>query len=296
MASSFGVRRPIIDRDEFWSVADRLAAEGKEITALSMLSALGGGSFTTIYRYLGDWLASQPKATADNKGEIPDVVQNAFASAWRVAALEAAREIAAAKDKAAAEVQAAQKQFQEAIQAIERLESDAETDTARIADLEKKVQDLEAALQKMGNENAALGATAEQLRHQVKSQDIELARVHKESESSRHEHQQEIERLNNKQAAAQDKANSEIQSLRERLSDNQKQLEQVNRKLQEVETQISGAEARATKAEEKAAQSDKDRELAITEAATLKGQATTLKSQNDELLSRLTDRDKKEKR
>ena len=184
MASSFRTRRAIVDRDEFFEVADRLTSEGKEIAALSMLNALGGGSFTTIYRYLSDWLASQPKASADNKGAIPDAVQNAFASAWRVAALEAAREIAAAKEKAAEEVHSAQKQFQEALQAIERLESETEADASRIAALEKKVQELEAALQKSGNENAALNATAEQLRQQVKSQETELARVHKKTRAA----------------------------------------------------------------------------------------------------------------
>ncbi len=133
MASSFRTRRATVDRSEFFETADRLAAEGKEVTALSMLNALGGGSFTTIYRHLSEWQDSQPKTSGDGKGDIPDVVQNAFASTWRVAALEAAREIAAAKDKAAEEVQAALKQFKEAIQAIERLEADAEADVGPVA-------------------------------------------------------------------------------------------------------------------------------------------------------------------
>ena len=49
-----------IDRDEVFETANRLEAEGKEVTALSMLAALGRGSLTTIYKYLDAWKESKP--------------------------------------------------------------------------------------------------------------------------------------------------------------------------------------------------------------------------------------------
>ena len=50
-----------IDRDEVIETANRLEAEGKEVTALTMLSALGRGSLTTIYKHLDAWRESKPE-------------------------------------------------------------------------------------------------------------------------------------------------------------------------------------------------------------------------------------------
>jgi len=109
-------RRTGLDRDEVFETANRLVTEGKPVTANSLLEALGGGSFTTIYKHLAAWQAERPAATSTASGEIPVAVQNAFASTWKVAAQEAAREVEAAKAKAAEEVQAAQNQFAGALQ------------------------------------------------------------------------------------------------------------------------------------------------------------------------------------
>lgn len=45
-------RRHPIDPDELFETANRLVAEGKEVTATALLDALGGGSLRTIYKYL----------------------------------------------------------------------------------------------------------------------------------------------------------------------------------------------------------------------------------------------------
>ena len=45
-------RRQPIAPDELFETANRLKAEGKEVTALALLDALGGGSLSTIYKHL----------------------------------------------------------------------------------------------------------------------------------------------------------------------------------------------------------------------------------------------------
>ena len=80
--------------------------------------------------------------------EIPDAVQGAFNAAWKVATSEAGREVSAVRERAAEEVRAAQKQFHEALQNIERLEAEGEADAGRIEGLTGKVAELETALQK----------------------------------------------------------------------------------------------------------------------------------------------------
>lgn len=53
-------RRPVVNRDELFFVADKMAAQGKQVTALQILAALGGGSLTTIYKYLAEWESLHP--------------------------------------------------------------------------------------------------------------------------------------------------------------------------------------------------------------------------------------------
>ena len=166
--------KPLFTAEQIHEAADAIAAEGKEVTALVLLSRLGGGSLTTIYKHLIAWReARQQSAVPTNGQTIPEPVQAAFATAlgraWGAAAAEAAKEVAAVKEKSAAETQAANKQFEEALEAIEKLEEQSETDTAKIESLTTRVADLETQLQKSQNEKAALQATTEQLRHQVKS-------------------------------------------------------------------------------------------------------------------------------
>lgn len=291
-------RRAVIDREELFETANTLAAEGKDVTALGLLNALGGGSLTTIYKYLSEWEAGRPKtAPAAGATEIPDVVQSAFMSTWRVAAMEAARETAAVKEKAAEEVKAAHKQFEGALEAIQKLETESENDAAQIEALKVRVSELEAALTAAGNDNAALKATAEQLRHQVKSQQTELERLHKDRDEDRKLHQAELNRATTEHAAAQEKANAQIERLRAELSNAQKKGDQADRaraetqfKLEQAEKQIGDAGQRLQTAEQKTEAANTEREAAIKQAAELKGQAETLKAQNAELMARLSER------
>lgn len=288
-------RRAVIDREELFDAANTLATEGKDVTALALLNNLGGGSLTTIYKYLADWEASRPKSMpATGSAEIPDIVQNAFANTWRVAAMEAARETAAVKEKAAEEVKAAHKQFEGALEAIQKLEAESENDATEIDTLKARIAELEAALSAAGNDNAGLKATTEQLRHQVKSQQAELDRLHKDRDEDRKLHQGEVTRLTAEHAAAQDKTNAEIQQLRGELSEAQKKTEQADRartesqfKLEQAEKQSAEIGQRLQASEQKQDASNKERETAIKQAAELKGQVEALKTQNTDLIGRL---------
>jgi DNA repair ATPase RecN len=178
-------RRALFTQEQVFDTADRLAAEGKEVTATTLLSALGGGSLTTIYRHFTAWQESRPASSGVSAPiEIPDPVQGAFATAWRVAASEAAREVTSVREKAAEEVKAAQRQFQEALQQIERLEGESEADAERIEAMTVKVSELEGVLHKAESEAAAQQATVEQLQKQAKAQEQELERLRKERDKA----------------------------------------------------------------------------------------------------------------
>ena len=168
------MRRRAIEPDELFETADRLTSEGKDVTATALLDALGGGSLRTIYKYLDLWRQQQPEVITASE-EVPGNVQAAFTSAWRLAKQEAAREVAAVKEKAAQEVKEAHGQFAGALEAIDRLERDSEADTEQITSLKERVAELEDDLLKVSNESAGYRATAEQLGREVDSLKTALA-------------------------------------------------------------------------------------------------------------------------
>jgi hypothetical protein len=194
------VARSLFTQEQVFEAADSIADEGKEVTALALLSKLGGASLTTIYKHLIPWRAKrQNDAAPATTQTIPESVQAAFASAlgtvWRVATTEAGKEVVAAKDKAAEEVASATKQFEEAMLAIERMEEQADADSTKIESLSARVAELEAALQKSENERAASNAATEELRHQAKSQEASIERFHKDLETERRDRQEEVARV-----------------------------------------------------------------------------------------------------
>jgi DNA repair exonuclease SbcCD ATPase subunit len=214
-------RRRAIEADELFETANRLQAEGKEVSATALLDALGGGSLRTIYKLLEAWQQRRPAVVITSTDEIPPSVQAAFASAWRQAAQEAGREVLAVKEKAAEEVEAAVKQFQGALDAIDNLEKESEADAQQIDSLKERVAGLEAALQKSQTESAAYRATGEQLQQQVKSQEAELERLHGDIDKERENRQQEIQRLNSAAEAAQEKASQQIEGLKNTVAEAQ---------------------------------------------------------------------------
>jgi hypothetical protein len=195
-------RRAVVDQEEVFQAAEALTAEGKQVTALALHGALGGGSLTTIYKHLAAWEASRPVVGKTSDGGIPDAVQSAFANTWRVAAMEAAREVSAAKEKAADEVKAAQKQFQDALEAIARLELEVEAEVDKVIRLEQQLSENQSAMLKASNDNAVLLATVEHLQRQVKSCESELERLHKETDAEAERHRHENQHLANEKDVA----------------------------------------------------------------------------------------------
>lgn len=158
-----------IDRDEVFETANRLEAEGKEVTALSMLAALGRGSLTTIYKYLDAWKDAKPVKTSMVQVDQPETVKTAFATAWRVAAEEAAKETMVIREKAAEEINAALKQFHGALEAIAKLEAEREADADIIEGLQQINAEQKADNAKLETEAATERARADELRDQLKA-------------------------------------------------------------------------------------------------------------------------------
>lgn len=288
-------RRRAIEADEFFETANRLQAEGKDVTAMTMLDALGGGSLRTIYKHLEIWQERRPILVASTPEEIPAPVQSAFANAWRLATQEAGRVVVAVKEKAAEEVQAAQDRFQGALDAIGKLEAEGEADAQQIDSLKERVSELESTLQKSQNDGAAYKATIEQLRHQVRSLEVEQERLHAEIDKERAVGQKEIQRLTSAAEAAQEKALQQIEGLKKTIAEAQATAQQLEKEKGEAQSKRDELQRLFEKAEEASKADRSERDAAIKEASELRGLSDALKTQNTELLSKLG-RDEKQQR
>ena len=183
-------RRRAVEADEFFETANRLKAEGKDISATAMLDALGGGSLRTIYKHLETWQAQRPPAAKKDSTEIPSQVQLAFGNAWRLAAAEADKQAQEVKDKAAAEVAEIQKRFDDALDEIGKLESESESDAQEIEALKARLTETETALVEARAESAGHKATSEQLQKMVEKLEADLTRsqtVQEERDAARTE-------------------------------------------------------------------------------------------------------------
>ena len=180
-------RRPNIERDELFEVADRLEADGKEVTAQALLTALGRGSYTTVYRHLDTWKASRPAPATPVSTQMPEQIKNMFAGAWRMALAEAAKETEAVRAKANEDLKRAASQFQGALNAIEELEKEAEESSKELASARELAEQRQGEIVKAESELAAHKAACEELRHQLSNRDRESARVRDELEKSRQE-------------------------------------------------------------------------------------------------------------
>lgn len=170
-------RRRAIEADELFETANRMKAEGKDVTAVGLLDALGGGSLRTIYKHLEVWQATRPTEVKNEVTEIPSAVQAGFANAWRLAAQEAGREVEEVKAKAKEEVSAALRQFHGAVEQIGKLEAESEADGQTIEKLTERTAELEGQLHAVQSELATDKALLEQLQKQLEAQAKELAEL-----------------------------------------------------------------------------------------------------------------------
>ena len=178
-------RGPVIQEDELVEVANRLEAEGKEVTALALLEALGRGSLTTIYKHLEVWKSAKPAKVQLSNNEMPERVKSAFMVAWREASQEAGLAVQEAKEKAKEEVAAALKQFHGALEAIAKLEKDKEAQDEAIEGLQKQLAEAKAEASKAESEGAAEKARADELREQLKAQQQDRDLALKEAEETK---------------------------------------------------------------------------------------------------------------
>lgn len=290
------MRRHAILADELYETANRMVAEGKEVTAKGLLDELGGGSLRTIYKYFEIWKEKRPAPVAVKATEVPDTVRMQYEASWRAAQQEAAREVEAVKAKALEEVEAADQRFQDALEITDRMEKEAQEAAEQVATLQNLVKELTEQNKELEASRATYKATAEQLQQQVKAQEQELERLHKGQAEEREQHSAQVARLELMAQQAKELNEKEIAGLKAAAAEAQNKLGQMQQERDTAKATAEESRRQQEKAEAAAKSDRSERDAAIKEAAELKGKAVALEQQNAALLAKLPSDEKPQKK
>jgi len=194
--------RQIVTQQAVTEAAEALIVEGAEPSIVAVQARIGGGSYSTVKKFLDVWKQQRAEAATaapDTPAEIQAKGQEFARIVWAMASREAQAEAQQAKDEAQAEVAAVRGELAEATNEIARLEgveasqaatidqqaaklrevelalAEAQTQARRVAELEKSLADLRAELdasRKDATDKAVeagrLAGEAEALRAQVR--------------------------------------------------------------------------------------------------------------------------------
>lgn len=194
--------RQIVTQNAVTEAAEALIVEGAEPSIVAVQARIGGGSYSTVKKFLDVWKQQRAEAATaapDTPAEVQAKGQEFARAVWALASREAQAEAQQAKDEAQAEVAAVRGELAEATNEIARLEgveaaqaatidqqaaklrevelalAEAQTQARRVGELEKSLADLRAELdasRKEATDKAVeagrLAGEAEALRAQVR--------------------------------------------------------------------------------------------------------------------------------
>ncbi len=148
-------RRAGLTEQDVFDAASQLEAMGKQVTALKVLAMLGGGSLTTIYRYLEDWESTRKEQSLSaGSDEMPQAVMNAFKNAWKIAVdtaeerssatatITGSRVGGAIADQLQRQVEAHREEIERLTKALSSTRSERDNAVQRLALLESEVAKL----------------------------------------------------------------------------------------------------------------------------------------------------------
>lgn len=138
--------RAIVTKQAVSEAAEALVADCKEPTIKDVQARIGGGSFTTVKRYLDQWKHERADAMASLPEPPTEISSNAqeFARAvWRLATKEAQREVSQVKEAAKTQVDGLRIELADATFEIARLEQVEAEQAAAIENQQSRLRETE---------------------------------------------------------------------------------------------------------------------------------------------------------
>ena len=180
--------KPVVTQERVFEIADALTERGDEPTILSVQAAIGGGSYSTVKRYIDVWKEAGRQQRA--QVALPDAaVERLMALGrdfWALLEERAAQQVEQIRATTREEIATLETQTRQAEQAIGKLEGEKEALEQLAAERETANQALRAQFQAERERATAAEAKATQLDARVVDLKAELDRVLKQMESERH--------------------------------------------------------------------------------------------------------------
>ena len=138
--------KAVVTRERVFETADQLGAAGEEPTIITVQARIGGGSYTTIKRYLDEWHTAR-QAAQQQRAELPDTLaERALALAqalWQEATDRSGQEAAQARDDAQHQVEQARAALNQAEAAIARLEAEGEAQSELLQRIQQELAEAQ---------------------------------------------------------------------------------------------------------------------------------------------------------
>jgi len=135
-----------ITQQEIYDAATRMVDQGVEISARRLREALGGGSMTTVLKYLQAWRSEQ-QAHGGAPPEMPEAVheaaRNALHEVWRTANRQARQSIEEIRIAAAQRADGLERDLADAVAAAQELEGQLAERTADLSTAQERTAALE---------------------------------------------------------------------------------------------------------------------------------------------------------
>jgi len=173
----------IVTEEQVFAIADQLYAVGTQPTIILVQERIGGGSYTTIKRYLDAWKQQQ---TRQPVVEVPaDVTAQGMAAIqaiWTTAAQLAQEQVVHDRADAQRQVAEAQAALAAAEAAITRQEAEADQLGGQLAEQQQRIEELTGQLTHARTEAATATATMQAQGERVNDLQQELERAHAQQE------------------------------------------------------------------------------------------------------------------
>ena len=179
--------KSLVTQERVFEVADVLTGRGEEPSILSVQAAIGGGSYTTVKRYLDVWKETgrQRRAQVALPEAAVERLMGLGRDFWALLEERTAREVDQIRATAKEEASALKAQLHQAEQAIAKLEQDKEQLEQLAAERETANLALQAEIHVQRERATAAESKATQLEARIADLKAELDRALKHAQTER---------------------------------------------------------------------------------------------------------------
>ena len=179
--------KALVTQERVFEVAQALVEQGTTPTILNVQDGIGGGSYTTVKRYLDQWREAAPKQR--RPVELPEAAVAKLMSLgrefWALLDEQAGQQVEAIRAATGEEIAAIQAQLDQAEQAIARLEAERDQAESRAVEQEQAHREAVQAHQAQTERVAAAEAKAGELTARVADLKGELQLAHAQHAAER---------------------------------------------------------------------------------------------------------------